>query len=337
MLMHYSKALLLIACISFLFTFTAASQHDTVYYTSYNNLVTSRFYFSQKYTTLRIRNNKEDYNLNYSPNTTLNMGVGATYRWATLNLAYGFGFLNTDQNRGKTRYLDLQFHGYGKKIVIDVLGQFYKGFYLYPKGRAAAQREYYKRPDLGVNLIGTSIQYVVNNKRFSFRSSVFQNEWQKKSAGTFLVGFETHIGRINADSTMTPHIISPVAADMNQYKTSFFDVGLNGGYAYTLVIKRNYFVTGAATISFDYGFSNVVDQEGSKHHSGITSNTLFRLGTGYNSERWGVSLVFVNNDVRLAKAADYSFSLHAGNVRLNFIYRFSPGKAGKRILKKVIN
>ena len=323
---------------SLLFTLSllpAAAQQDTSYYRSYPNQVTGRFYFSQKYTAFRLRHKSENYTLNYSPNTNLNMGIGATYKWATLNLAYGFEFLNPDKQKGKTRYLDLQFHGYGKKIVIDFLGQFYRGFYLYPKGTAAESGEFYKRPDLHVNLIGLSGQYVFNHKRFSFRSAVFQNEWQRKSAGTFLAGVESHVGSVKADSTITPYVINAFIAGLNEKQTNFFDIGINAGYAYSWIIKQNYFVTASATLSLDYGFSSLRNDNVNTRNSGFTSNTIFRLGTGYNSTNWGISLVFVNADVRLARAKDHGFSLHAGNLRLNGIYRFKPGKRGKKILKEV--
>src|SRR5688572_28023745 len=92
-----------------------AQKFDTTYYVSYENQITSRFYFSKKYTSFKFRNTLENYTMTYRPNTTLNMGIGATYKWATLNLAYGFGFLNPDKGKGKTEYLDLQFHGYTRK------------------------------------------------------------------------------------------------------------------------------------------------------------------------------------------------------------------------------
>ncbi len=116
------------------------------------------------------------------------MGIGATYRWATLNLAYGFGFLNPDRGRGKTKYLDLQFHGYGRKFSIDVLGQFYNGFYLTPRGTGTTHGTYYQRPDIEVGAVGASAQYIFNYRKFSYRAAFLQNEWQKRTAGTFLLG-----------------------------------------------------------------------------------------------------------------------------------------------------
>ncbi len=70
------------------------AQHDSAYYNSYVDQITSRFYFSQKYTKLNIKDSENNVELDYRPNTTLNMGIGASYKWFTLNLAYGFKFLN---------------------------------------------------------------------------------------------------------------------------------------------------------------------------------------------------------------------------------------------------
>ena len=142
------------------------AQYDSTYYTSYAEKLTCRFYLSQKYTTFSFRNIENGVTLNYKPNTTLNMGVGATYKWATLNLAYGFGFLNSDSDKGETQYLDLQWHVFARKFTIDMLGQFYKGFYLDNEKVTKALGHYYTRPDLAIYEIGVSSQYILNHRRF---------------------------------------------------------------------------------------------------------------------------------------------------------------------------
>jgi hypothetical protein len=222
----------------------AVAQYDSSYYVSYENLITGRFYFSKKYTSLKFRDATEDFNITYRPNTTLNMGVGATYRWATLNLAYGFGFLNPDRGRGKTKYLDLQFHSYGRRFITDVFGQFYRGFFLTRKSAGTFNNEYYLRPDLHVNQVGASVQYILNHKKFSYRASFLQNEWQKKSAGTFIFGLEAYGGRIKADSTIVPSMVNSEEAQRNTDLLRFFEVGPNAGYAYTLTMARAPFTIG---------------------------------------------------------------------------------------------
>ena len=324
----------LIIFILFFFSIQQASgQYDSTYYVSYEDQITSRFYFSKKYTSLKFRDAGANYNITYRPNTTLNMGVGATYRWATLNLAYGFGFLNPERGRGKTKYLDLQFHTYGRKFIMDVFGQFYKGFFLTP-GSTNSQQQQYLRPDLDVNQIGTSIQYVLNHQKFSYRASFLQNEWQKKSAGTFIFGLEIYNGRVKADSTIIPTFVNSEESNREIRRFKFFEIGPNIGYAYTWVVKQHFFLTGSASVSLDFGINKTTDKDGEERTSGISPNTFLRFFGGYNSNKWAVSLIYVANGVSLAtNKIDEQIILNTGNFRLNYIYRFIPSKRAKRYLK----
>jgi hypothetical protein len=312
----------------------ASAQHDSTYYVSYADQVTSRFYFSKKYTELTIADEK--YSLTFRPNTTLNMGVGATYKWATLNLAYGFGFLNPDRGRGKTKYLDLQFHSYGRKFITDVFGQFYRGFFLSSNSTNIKAKEYYLRPDLRVRYIGTSVQYILNHKKFSYRAAFLQNEWQKKSAGTFIFGLEVYSGKVDADSTIIPTIVNGEEADRNIKLLRFFEFGPNAGYAYTLVVKKHFFLTGSASISLDYGENTISDRDGQKKTTGVSPNTFFRLFGGYNSKTWALSLIYVANGVRLAtESIERQIILNTGNFRFNYVYRFPLSKKAKRYLNVI--
>jgi Domain of unknown function (DUF4421) len=336
MIAQYSRAVVFIALFIAMSRGSARAQHDTTYYRSFPNHLTTRFYFSQKYTALTLKDRNDNYTVNYRPNTTLNMGVGATYDWATINLAYGFGFLNPDEHKAKTKYVDLQFHGYGSKFNLDVLGQFYQGFYLSPKG-LASNGSTYDRPDLKVTIIGASFQYIVNHKRFSFRSSVLQNEWQRKSAGTILLGIEAYGGAIRADSSIVPTAIHEGVAALNERRHSFFEMGPNIGYAYTLVIRKSLFLTASVSGSLDYGFTIITSDTGDKKRYGLSPNTFIRLGTGYNTAKWAISAVYVNNGVKLASPdKSRETTLNSGNVRLHFVYRLKLGRNQKKLLKEVI-
>lgn len=334
MVMNYLKIVLLLFSFIFIGSDPTYAQQDSTYFVSYPKLLTGRFYFSQKFTSFKFQNTKEHYTLNYQPNTTLNMGLGATYKWATLNLAYGFGFLNPDGEKGKTQYLDLQFHGYSRKFNLDFLGQFYRGFYLSQKGTSASSDRYYIRPDLKVNIVGGSFQYILNYRRFSLRASFLHTEWQKKSAGSVLVGIEAYTGRVKADSTITPAAINRNAALLNETKTSFFLFGPNIGYAYTLVVQENFFLTGSVSLSLDYGVSTLTDRDGRSNVGGLNTNVFSRLIAGYNSARWALSIIYINNAVRLAtNNSDRELTLNTGNVRVCFVHRFVLGSKEKELLK----
>ncbi len=315
--------------------FAQAQKHDTTYFETFPDQITGRFYFSHKYLSFRHRNRTEEFSFRYQPNSTINMGVGATYKWATLNLAYGFGFLNPDRGRGDTRYLDLQFHGYGGKHNVDFLGQYYEGFYLSPRGLAAGSQDpYYVRPDVEVFTLGVSYQYVVNHREFSFPAAFLQNQWQKKSAGTILIGAETFSGRIRSDSSIVPTAVNSDLAATNERKTTFFDISPTIGYAYTFVYNEGLFATVAASAGFGFSTNTYDDVSGSTRTGGFSPNTLIRLVLGYNSSKYAVILSLVDSGINLARRPnDTQLSLNAGNVRLNFVYRFKPTGRVERLLE----
>jgi len=281
-----------------------------------------------------MKNIDNIYHLSYHPNTTYNLGIGATYKSITVNL--GFGLINPGQERGKTRYLDAQFHKYGRKLVFDLFGQFYRGYFLTPKGFGNYNGQYYVRPDIEVNELGGSMQYVFNHKHFSYGASFLQDEWQKRSAGSFLLGLEIYTGNAVADSSLFPTAIDKNVAARNYKRVNFIQLGPSVGYAYTFVFKKHFFLTGAASVGFDVGHMMIKKNTQSLDVSGLTNTTLFRIATGYNSRVWSISLYYITNNVQLAHhPSGEQVQLNTNNLRLNFIRRFSPGKKVKKYLKVI--
>lgn len=331
-------ALTALFCVSFLPK--GFSQADTsnkfnhAYYESYTDLITSRVYFSQKYTSLRIRGSEGTRDLQYRPNTTLNFGVGATYGWFTLNLAYGFGILNQENDsKGETRYLDLQSHIYTRKMSVDLFGQLYKGFYAYPKKIVPLDKDaYYLRPDIRMRHFGAAAYYIYNWKKFSFRASMLQNEWQKKSAGSLLVGGEFYYGTNRGDSALVPRALADLYPEAGVTKMRYFDIGPGIGYAYTAVAEEHFYGTIALTASFPFSFQKQWREGKVEHRLSISPDLLTRMGIGYNSDRLNISILWVNSSVQ-TKGKQGEYAIRTGNVRLNGAYRFAPGPKLKRKLK----
>lgn len=305
---------------------------DTSYYETFPGQINGRFYFSRKYTGLKIKDTEADQDFLYMPNTTLNMGVGATYKNLTLNLAYGFGFLNPEQGKGETKYLDAQAHIYPRKMVIDLFLQLYKGYHLLPEGLgAAAGDNFLTRPDMKMQKIGASVQYVFNHGRFSYRAAFLQNERQKKSAGTFLLGAEMYGGLAHEESNLIPDVL--IDDRSRNFKTiRFFELGPNAGYAYTWVIEKHFFITASAAANLGVGYSTHHGENGRHTQWGVNPNFFLRGFAGYNSKRWSVNANYVHNNVRLPENGGFTNAMMTGNYRVNFIYRFLPGpKLKKRI------
>jgi hypothetical protein len=308
------------------------SRTDTAYYETFPEDITGRFYFSRKYTGLKIRDKGAGKDYLYMPNSTLNMGVGATYKNLTLNLAYGFGFLNPEKGKGDTKYLDAQAHIYPRKMVVDLFLQLYKGYFLLPEGLGASVGEnYLTRPDMKIQKVGANVQYVFNHGKFSYRAAFLQNEWQKKSAGTFLLGAEMYGGLAHEESNLIP--ASLIDDTERNFKTiRFFELGPNIGYAYTLVIKKHFFVTASAAANLGLGYSTHHGEMGRHTQWAINPNYFLRGFAGYNSTKWSLNVNYVHNGVQLPENGGFSSTMMTGNYRLNLIYRFLPGAKLKKKL-----
>lgn len=337
--MHSYKFLLRFAFLSvssfFIYAVRAQSPrgNDTTYYEYFPGSITSRFYFSQKYTAFTLRG-KDAPDLRYLPNTTLNMGIGATYHNFSLNLAYGFPFLNTDDNKGDTKYLDLQGHFYKPKLAVDFYGQLYKGYHLADGLAAKAGDDYYYRHDARVNVFGLSLYRILNDKRFSYRAAMIQNEWQKKSAGTALLGAEAYYAIMNADSSWIPQSVADQYSQYNSDKIKNFSIGPGAGYAYTLVFFQHIYLTGSATANLHFNVTTENTGSGQDNHFGINPLFRFRAAAGYNGRLWNVSANWVWDEHPFRGAdAESKYLLQTGNYRFIIARRFATGPKLKKNLR----
>ncbi len=291
--------------------------HDTTYYQTFPEYLTARTYFSRKFTGFNVEYaDFEGTTLKYAPNTTRNFGIGATYNWFTLNLAYGFSFLNPDQGKGKTDYLDLQSHIFAGKFNIDLLGQFYTGYYLKDYQTDDGQR--YVRPDLKVTELGVSVQYVLNNDRFSFAAAFQNTGYQKKSAGSLLIGWDIFYGRARADSSLVPQELNVVTPDYD--RLGFLKIGPQIGYAHTFVFLKHYYLTGSLAVALNAGLYRLKEANQKDDQYYMSADLGVRIAAGYNSERFTIGSFFV---VQRVQASDnYRNIISTGNLRVIAAYRF---------------
>lgn len=296
---------------------------DNGYYIQYPRQFILRIYLRSKFAPFTISSNgKED--LNYKTNSKLGLGLGFTYKALTLNLAYGFNFLNPENGKGKTKGVDLQLHLYPKKWAIDATGAFLTGYYLDPKDYNGLNlSDYYLRPDLQRKVIGVSAYHLSNSDKFSYKAAFTQRDWQIRSAGSFLYGGEIHYGVVRGDSALVPFGASPDYVQAGIDKIQFFSIGPGIGYAYTLVLGKHFFVTASAIASLNVNLS--------AESTGIIKNTVtkilpagnYKAAIGYNSDSWCVSAYLIGNALYAGSAVSHKeYFLPTGNVSLMVAKKF---------------
>jgi len=283
----------------------AGFSHDTSYYETYPDKLTTRLYLSQKYMHINFPNTGGKKDMEYKANPKLNLGVGVSWHNLSLNVFYGFAFLNNkDTSKGETKGLNLQVHLFPRKWAIDVLAAFPKGFYIDPKGYAAANaNSYYYRPDMKFTLLGISAYRVPNKAKFSYRAAIVQTEWQKKSAGTLLYGGEAFYGTIKGDSAFVPKKVEPGFEQAGIDKINFLNFGPGIGYAYTLVLAKHFYVTGSFIGNLDLSFSSEEKNSTKENKVSVSPATVYKAGLGYNSSTWNVSANWMGNGLWINSSA----------------------------------
>ncbi len=309
--------------------------HDTTFYESFQQDIITRIYLSQKYTNLELKKDNGAPRLRYKHNTNLNLGIGATYKNLTINVAYGFGFLNHDEEKGKAKKLDLQARLYGRIWAIDLYGQFYKDYYEYPKGRGSADNtNYFIRPDLKVNLVGVAAYKIFNYKRFTLHPAFTQDEVQKISAGSVLAGAQIYYGDIKGDSALVPSQLAIFYDRRFISKVRILEIGPGVGYAYTQVFPHHFYFTGSFTLNVNLGLVKETGITESFSHVSANANMLYRLSGGYNNGNWNINAFWVNTRFAAkGSIAGNSYLMNTGNYRVIFSKRLQAGPKLKRILR----
>jgi hypothetical protein len=325
------------SCVLFLLFFTLLvkpsfvnaqknSPHDSSYYETYPDKITARLYLSQKYVHLNFPGRSGN-KLEYEANPKLNLGAGITLKGFSVNVFYGFSFLNTDDEKGKTKGLDVQLHLYPKKWTIDLLAVFPKGFHLEPKGYAMSNaNNYYYRPDVRFNLVGLSAYRVPNKERFSYRAAILQTEWQKKSAGSILFGGQAYYGVMKGDSALVPKRVESGFAQAGITDVNFLSIGPGIGYAYTLVIEKHFFITGSVVGNLDINFTT---EKSSVKNNKVAINpaTVYKAALGYNGSMWNVSANWTGNGIWLQGASfEKDYFWPTGNYRFVIARKFGMTK-----------
>jgi hypothetical protein len=312
---------------------------DTSYIESYPDDITGRIYSSIKYTRYRIWDGNLKNSLVWDPNRRLIIGFGAHYGALGLNIGVPAPWVPARRDEGtfgRTNYLDLQSHIYLRKITIDVYIQTYTGFYLSnPSEMLDGWEEddpYLIRGDMNLKSFGAKLQYFFNGKKYSYKALYNQNEWQKKSAGSFILGAGAYYIPTRGDSVFIPDDIKydNYFGGINFNETDIFSIGPAAGYAHTFVIKKHFFIALSWIGGITFGSSSVKDIFNlAEKETGWTWNfhSTLRTGIGYNSRRWYIGFSYLNLAVSNQAPVNKGWlKFDTGNIRFNIARRFSLKK-----------
>ncbi|MDR0365046.1 MAG: DUF4421 domain-containing protein [Bacteroidales bacterium] len=286
----------------------------------YNIYKYNGFHFSIKGVEKPVR-------FSFSSAPQLNLGFGFNYKWLGLNFGFNFGFINPHLEKyGKESRLDGQFHLYPKKFVIDGIFQYYKGFYIRRSNVELPNIDgnYATMPELRLLNAGVNFLYSFNNREFSYQAAFVNNEIQKKSAGTVLLGGNILWEHLQSDpENMAEYYPNLYNDSVNFSKMYFLNFGIIGGYAYTFVLK-DFYISAAATPGINMEINNVSGDDRDPYTGALFKFTV-RIAAGYNKGRFFTSMIyFIDGNVGAHNYGDIFY--RTGNMRFSVGMRLNVHK-----------
>jgi len=279
-----------------------AVDKDTNYIQTFRNNLIIRLYSGEKSHTLQLSDLNSNYSIKYLPNGYTNLGIGVNFRSFGLSLAKKIPLWQISEVRhGETSRFGIQSYIYTSKFSVDLLSSFLNGYYLVNSAEHLSgfkKNIEYQRQDISSSNIGITVNYIFNNKRFSYRAAFSDTERQLKSAGSLLAGGSVISYQTRADSSIVPREIESQffqkSRDISRTGVIAFNATI--GYAYSFIFLKN----GIFTISYVLGtglqentFNREVNDEINRWRFSL--NNTGRLGIGYRFNRYYLRLGIIRS------------------------------------------
>ncbi len=295
--------------------------HDSSYIKNYSQKISVKLVAINKYNYFNIidRNNKTS--IKYIPLRDVSLGLGVSYKWFAIDLTFSLG-LNKNSDFENTRSFDFQGSMFSSKQFITFILQYYQAYELSNmKGIGGyLSEEVKRREDIRTINLGFQYMFATNYTKFSLKAPFVQNEGQRKSAGSPIVGASFNIFVMDADSSIVPEEAAEYFSP-NLYLTdlNILSASLSFGYMYSFVYKKRFFLTlslipGVNISSGDYYTDSRQFSPLSIHLKLNSKNAI-----GYNSKKFFIGFQFIaisyfsNFDKKqLAEIGHGKFSLFIG-------------------------
>lgn len=292
---RYYKLMYLLAIILLSVSINVVAQIDSSYIRPFDEDFSTRSYFIN-----RIKGFGNNKNAMYNINAPTAIGIGISWKDYSFAFSHGFDILR-DKHKGKTKSLEFQYHGYKRKYVYDISLHRHKGFYSESQNNSRA----ILYPDMQVNMYGGAFMWIFNNKKFSYRAAFNLSEQQLKSAGSFQLGGSVYYTKIKLDRT-------------SSYEN--LQLGLMGGYAYTRVLSKYWYITGSASVGVNIGNEpNLVFNDKVNLYP-ILNN---RFAAGYNRESWSFIFSSYFNRMYLIIGKNDRISMNDAKFQITILKRFN--------------
>jgi hypothetical protein len=317
---------------SFGFSQSNIKQGDSTYLVPYLDKIIVKANLETQTDEYQYRNEDDGTRIHLIPNNVYRLFLSLDYEFLGVSVGIVPRFLgaNSDEDlKGESSFTDYRFRFFLGQWVQSLEYSKVSGYYVKNTGDFVPDwtedvDPYLQFSNLTSSKYGMSTSYVFN-PNFSYRNIVYQNEWQKKSSGSF-------VGTLFYDyNTFTFNEL-----DIDS-KERFFNIRLAPSYYYTYVMRENWFASSNLSPSLGIRFSKSTSFDGTttevETKSYLTRSVSTGLNLGYSSKKviFGANLTFNAswyNEGQNSRTENDRFYgvLYVG-------YRFEPPNVVKKLFK----
>lgn len=216
------------------------------------------------------------------------VSVAAIYRGLSAGLA-----VNPAKLGGFYKDYEMNFNYYSASINVDASYQ--RSTTLAGDIRLGDEISRIESGDLRMKILNVTGYYVFNKRRFSYPAAFTQSYIQRRSAGSWLVGFSYQGGSLETTDALMERM-----PEANAARIYVGHVGLGGGYAYNWVIGKKWLLHFSMLPTFVVYNRNNITVDGERQKAELTRfNMLFgeRAAIVYNfSPRYFAGLTLTMNN-----------------------------------------
>ncbi len=309
------------------------SNDSTNYFTDYSHYFTLNTYGIQKSGNLKLSDKNSNTELKYVPNNNVSFGLSGQYKWIGIGFAKNFFPNNNIDKYGESTSFNLGITLTPKKWLINFLLSVNQGLYLKNTPDIIENWDgdkYHYMDSLTVVSLNFSLLRALNNN-FSYKAAYNFNQIQNKNAGSLLLGGFLSSYGLDTDESIIPEEVHDNFATADSIRaiglTSF---GISGGYTYTFVIKKKFFLNlylvshlGAQAVGV-LGVNEIDLNPNSKIH--LTTGYQVKISAGYNSYKWLAGLRFTANSYNVQGVSDADAGYNSNTFKFYLGRRFGSKK-----------
>lgn len=259
--------------------------HDTSYIKNYSHKISVKLVTINKYNYFKVIDRINKTSIKYIPLRDVSLGLGVSYKWFALDMTLALG-LRKKSDFDNTRSFDFQSSIFSSKQFITFTIQYYQAYQQNGLNGVDAilSEDSKRREDIRTINMGIQYMFATNYTKFSLKAPFVQNEGQRKSAGSPIIGASFNIFVMDADSSIIPAEISAdFSPDLYFTDANVLSTSVSLGYMYSFVYKKRFFLTLSFIPGINVSAGDYYTDDRQYYKPTINFKVNSRNAIGYNS------------------------------------------------------